>query len=617
MARFPYVDYIVRNEGEVTLPLLIEKLSSAEDPGALLGITYRRGGKVVTNPDAPLIADLDLIPFPAYDLAPPLGGTVEVEVGRGCPFNCTFCSTSTFFRRAYRLKSTRRILEELRFLRDNYHVNSVSFTHDMFTANKKRVREICHEMLAADLKLDWTCSARVDCVTPELLETMQRAGCRGIFFGIETGSPRMQRLVNKRLKLDLVNPILRSCRDLGIKSTASFIVGFPDETQEDIELSLRKALDCICAGAQETQLHLCSPQPGTPLTLDNQDRLTFTGNTGDFASTNAPLDERCQALVRSMPLVFSAQYDLIPRNVSPSLLRGLDTFGLGLGPLCHTLNTIIASDRASTLLDLFRPVQHLIEPFHSWQDADMRARGAVRAIAGHIAGRLWQYGAHGEVIREVLQYDLARFFLGMAKGTSPLGSKATIADVAALPFPHDPIPYFRSPAVLAAFRSDPNQIPRWAARSDQRPPPFGATARFVAMCLRKIAADFDVVEAVPLTDAAKAIALRIDGVASLLEIAEDVWANSRGVWVESSDRAISLTKRVLQRLASAGMIGWAQDHDTVHSMPRHAFAGLVRLDQGWSPILSMIGGRPSAGQVDAIAEMAGWRIGADRTPELL
>src|SRR5262249_11540905 len=150
------------------------------------GLTYRSKGQPRRTPNAAVIKDLDALPTPAYHLTGELRGAprATLEMGRGCPFSCTFCSTNDFFRRNFRLRSPERILQDMRSLAVAYGVSDFDLIHDMFTVDKRRVVVFCKAMIASGEKFTWACSARTDCVDEELLELMAEAGCQGLFFGI-------------------------------------------------------------------------------------------------------------------------------------------------------------------------------------------------------------------------------------------------------------------------------------------------------------------------------------------------------------------------------------------------------------------------------------------------
>jgi len=304
LQRFPQFDLVVRGEAELTLLPLLDRLSSRQFSG-LRGITHRNAHGVHRTPDAPLVSDLDTLPpadyshYPVAEAGQPL---LRVEAGRGCPFACTFCSTASFFGRRYRLKSAERLCAELDRLHEAYGISHFALTHDLFTVNKAKVREFCEAV--APRGYTWTCSARMDCVDSELLGAMGRAGCRSIYYGVETGSPRMQKEVAKRLDLSLFRPTLKATREAGMEAIASFITGYPQETAEDQEMTLDLIGEAWNrhAGALTTQLHLLTPEPGTELLDQYRDQLAYDGHISDF---NLPALEADDAdITRNDPEIF-------------------------------------------------------------------------------------------------------------------------------------------------------------------------------------------------------------------------------------------------------------------------------------------------------------------------
>jgi radical SAM superfamily enzyme YgiQ (UPF0313 family) len=284
MERFPQFDVIVRNEAELTLPLLLDALPRRLFDN-ILGITFRHKDEVVANPDSPLIANLDVLPRAAYHSYPikelklPL---LRVDAGRGCPFKCTFCSTASFFGRKYRLKSAERLCAELDYLNAQYGISHFALTHDLFTVSRVKVLQFCEAVEGRGYT--WTCSARMDCVDDKLLERMYNAGCRSIYYGVETGSKRMQKVIDKGLDLELFTPTLTITRGLGIDTTISFITGYPQEEQFDQDDTLDLISSCFssyCNGLT-IQLHLLTPEPGTKLIHEFAGALQYDGHISDF-----------------------------------------------------------------------------------------------------------------------------------------------------------------------------------------------------------------------------------------------------------------------------------------------------------------------------------------------
>jgi radical SAM superfamily enzyme YgiQ (UPF0313 family) len=278
-------DVVVRYEAEDTLVPVLGALETRRFD-AIPAITWRDvNGAIRATPGSPKIEDLDRLPIPAYDLYPVAELELElmrVEAGRGCPFVCTFCSTASFFQRDYRLKSPERLVHEMDLLHQRYGVREFKLDHDLFTVNRRKVRAFCDAVVDRDYR--WRVSARTDCVDAELLAKMALAGCVGLYFGIETGSQRMQKIADKRLKLQGVDQILDTAENLGIETTVSFITGYPEEEARD----QNETLDMLgrCFGRPQDactpQLHILLPEPGTPMFAEHQKHLAYDGYATKF-----------------------------------------------------------------------------------------------------------------------------------------------------------------------------------------------------------------------------------------------------------------------------------------------------------------------------------------------
>jgi len=313
---FPFITAVLRGEVESSLADFLRWAEGKGDLAGVAGVTYRSGGDVVQTPDAPLIVDLDTLPRPAYHLYPLKEfSVIPIEAGRGCPYNCSFCSTSLYFRRRYRMKSTHRLIDEIRTLVEETGCTTFAMVHDMFTVDRRRVVEFCEGIAQSGLPVHWHCSARVDRVDPELLDTMQWAGCRRIFFGIESGSQRIQKIIGKNLDVDQVVPTLAYAQRKGIKSVASFIIGFPDETPHDLQETVGMAVDLLKAGVSDVQINILVPLPGSPLQRAYQDQLLLT-----TAVTNATWDlwqPPDRALIERFPRIFSSFYSFPLKHLTP------------------------------------------------------------------------------------------------------------------------------------------------------------------------------------------------------------------------------------------------------------------------------------------------------------
>lgn len=309
IAQLPWVDFVCCGEGENTAYPLFSSLLKGEPDLSVDGLVYRRDGQVIKNPRPELIEDLDTIPVIDYsyffyneddETARERG--FPIDVGRGCPFGCTYCSTKTFWGRVFRLKSPQRICEEIRDIHNRFGMSRFVFSHDMFTVNRNKVIETCRLIRELDFPVRWSCSARLDCIDRELIDIMVDSGMVGIYIGIETGSPRMQKLINKNLKLDYALDIIGYMAEKGLSITASFIYGFPEETEEDLSETIAMMGQIMKLNSVKVQAHLCTFLMGTELSERYREEMTpvetYSDITGEFA-----IDE-CADLIEAYPNLF-------------------------------------------------------------------------------------------------------------------------------------------------------------------------------------------------------------------------------------------------------------------------------------------------------------------------
>lgn len=267
----PDVDFLVRGEGEESFLELVEKLQGRDEVKIeglrdIKGITYRRNDTLIHNPDREFIQNLDVIPFPARDLLLNSGSYSSEDMGllmtsRGCPYNCSYCATS-IWKRKIRYRSIDNIVEEIKLVIDAYGTRQFTFKDDSFTVNRKRVLEFCDKLIKENLGINWDCNTRVDVVDEELLKKMKAAGCNGIKVGIETGSQRVLKLVNKRTTLSQAREAASLFRQVGIHWTGYFMMGLPSETKEEIYQTLKFMKELKPDFAS---LSVYEPFPGTNL----------------------------------------------------------------------------------------------------------------------------------------------------------------------------------------------------------------------------------------------------------------------------------------------------------------------------------------------------------------
>lgn len=371
MEAFPCIDIIVRGEADRTLPALLLLLVNG-DAGweDMAGITFRRGHEIIRNHNAPVVEDLDQLPLPAFDLDIKMKGRggVHLEIGRGCPFACTFCSTNDFFRRNFRLKSPAKMIADISAIKKEYGLKYFSLVHDMYTIDRKKVVAFCDAIVASGETFTWGCSARTDCIDDELLSLMAGAGCTGIFFGIETGSQRLQHVINK--KLDLAEALQRiECADRnGIQTTVALIVGFPEETRDDLRDTIHFFIDSLRFDHAEPQCSLLAPLAGTPVYEQHKQRLVFDHIFSDMSHQSWRQDPAEVELIKSYPDIFPNFYAIPTVDLDRRYVKEVMDFVTYLSTWFRWLPVALLQD-SGDLLSVFEHWQQWLAERQS-SDAD-------------------------------------------------------------------------------------------------------------------------------------------------------------------------------------------------------------------------------------------------------
>ncbi len=250
----PEIDYAIMGEGEramVELATQITKCADQQTIAKIPGVACRLDGKI--SKTAPiLIEDIDTIPYPARHLldmnfydrqigylkAKPVD---VMHVMRGCPYSCNYCETKKLWGMKCRAFSPERVIGELKYMKEKFGSKGIYFIDDNFTINKERTIELCHQMRANNLDLEWACDTRVDLLSEDLLKEMRDAGCRTIFFGIQSGSQRILDKLNTHTTPEKIEAAFKLCRKADINIAASFMLGVPGETVADMETTFKFA----------------------------------------------------------------------------------------------------------------------------------------------------------------------------------------------------------------------------------------------------------------------------------------------------------------------------------------------------------------------------------------
>ncbi len=283
----PFVDVVVRGQGELTFLDLVRHYDKGVDIGDVAGITYKKEGMVVSTPDRPF-EDLNNFPPLPFDL-------IDVEdhffiqefsdrclnyvTSQGCPWRCGFCADPRTYRRRWSALKADRVVNEIEKLVNKYDVDGFTFDDDNFFVNEKRVARICQGFLDRGLAISWGCApGRVDELLrykDETWELMRRSGLKIIFTGAESGSDVALSLMTKDFEVQDTLAYQRKCKAHGIKVSFSFMMGLPHQPDDPagrarmIDEEFHKTLTLIDAliraGPHNIMFYFYTPYPGTPL----------------------------------------------------------------------------------------------------------------------------------------------------------------------------------------------------------------------------------------------------------------------------------------------------------------------------------------------------------------
>ena len=256
-----HADFVIRGEGEFAFQELVDAIRRGDGFEKIQNLSYRQDGRVVNNPERPKIPNLDVNPIPDYKLISGWkpGGVISVATSRGCPFSCTFCSVPGMYGHAFRTHSIERVLQELTLHKGNMYT---FFADDIFTANKKRVKELLRGMIDRNLTPEWGAQVRTETVDdPELLQMMRDANCFNVYVGFESINPRTLKLFQKKQDLAKIERAIERFHAHKIRIHGMFVVGSDEDDVETIDatadFALKHDIDSI-------QFMILTPIPGSP-----------------------------------------------------------------------------------------------------------------------------------------------------------------------------------------------------------------------------------------------------------------------------------------------------------------------------------------------------------------
>lgn len=279
------VDFVIVGEGEFTMLELVKELDGKRSFGKIKGLFFKKKGKIIKNPRRGPITNLDLLPFPAYELLPLnkyVSGDsrhkkfVSILTSRGCPGKCLYCNKLVFGSYCS-MRSAENLMEEIEFLVKKYGFEEFHIVDDLFTNNRQRVIDFCNLLIKKRIKIEWKCGngVRVGTIDLELLRIMKKAGCYSISYGVESGNQEILNKMRKGQTLKQIENAVKLTKKAGIDCVCFFIFGNIGENKKTMRetIEFAKKLDPDFA-----LFSVMVPYPGTPIRaiIEKEGRLFET-----------------------------------------------------------------------------------------------------------------------------------------------------------------------------------------------------------------------------------------------------------------------------------------------------------------------------------------------------
>jgi len=263
------IDFVVLGEGEKIFLELLKNINNFEVLKNTPGLVFKNNGKIINTGRPEYFTDLDSLPFPPREMLPykKYSSLLAKEkiittmfTSRGCPFACNFCDRPAMGKN-FRARSAKNVVDEIEECL-KLNIKEIFIYDDTFTVNRQRVVDVCNEIINRNLNFTWDIRARVNTVDEELLCLLKKAGCIRIHFGVEAGTEKILKVLNKNISLEQVLTAFRLSKKIGIQTLAYFMIGSPTETEEDVLQTIKfmNKLD-----PDFVQITLLTPFPGTKI----------------------------------------------------------------------------------------------------------------------------------------------------------------------------------------------------------------------------------------------------------------------------------------------------------------------------------------------------------------
>jgi len=326
-------DFAVKGEGEQTVLDLVEAINVGGSYGAIPGLVYREGGRVLQTAERPLIQDLDSIPFPDWSLIRKMEYSYPdalyhpvfpIFTSRGCPAACTYCQTKNIFTRRLRNRSAENIVNEIEYLIKVWGAREIHIWDDVFTANKKVVFEVRDIMRASGLRvpINFPNGIRADEVAPDIFAALVEMGTYQVAFGIESGNEEILEVLEKGCTKAQVCDAVCWAKEAGLEVWGYFLIGAPGETKEKIQETIDFAIDL---DVDIAKFHIIEPYPGSKIFYQLASRgLIDDYNYDNYGIHTGPvhhLDEVSRDEMMALQRAAYQRFYLRPRKLLQHVLR--------------------------------------------------------------------------------------------------------------------------------------------------------------------------------------------------------------------------------------------------------------------------------------------------------
>ncbi|MDD7767092.1 MULTISPECIES: B12-binding domain-containing radical SAM protein [Anaerococcus] len=278
LKRFPYIDIVAYSEGEYVVEKIVDYLNYDKDKiENIEGIYYRCGTDIRKTSPPRLVKSAKLHKYFVKEINQNINSDsyLTLEGGRGCPFNCSFCTTSLYWQRKARLKPIKDLISEINYYIKKYNIYKFNIIHDLFTSNRTYIENFCNSLIENNIKISWSCSARIDTLDEDLIELMKKSGLSAIYIGIESGSDIIQKEINKNINLSRAITLIKHLTSIKIEVTVSLIYGFANEGEKDLSKTIDLYNQIFEYKNIFLQLHIYGPYPKTKEINKIKDDLYF------------------------------------------------------------------------------------------------------------------------------------------------------------------------------------------------------------------------------------------------------------------------------------------------------------------------------------------------------